>query len=128
PRWACPRCGAPHRCAHGVGGWRSGGHCRPRCPRVWPPPPAGSPISPSDTPPQERFVPLKNSPQRRRTTLNVEPLEDRSLPAVAAGLSGSALFVQGTPANDLIVVRQNGDQLSVDGTSIAVSTADVNTI
>jgi RTX calcium-binding nonapeptide repeat (4 copies) len=81
-------------------------------------------------------VSRKNLPQRRRATLNVEQLEDRSLPAVSASLSGGALFVQGTPGNDLIVVRQTGDQLSVDGASIAVggaaaasvATADVSTI
>jgi RTX calcium-binding nonapeptide repeat (4 copies) len=63
----------------------------------------------------------KNVPQRRRTALNVEQLEDRSLPAVSASLSGGALFIQGTVGNDAIVVRQIGDQLSVDGASIAVA-------
>jgi hypothetical protein len=79
---------------------------------------------------------LKNVLQRRRTTLNVEQLEERSLPAVSASLSGGALFIQGTVGNDAIVVRQVGDQLSVDGASIAVAggpaasvaTAGVSTI
>lgn len=53
----------------------------------------------------------------RRPVLAIEPLEGREVPT-AASLSGTTLIIDGTSADDSIVVRQANGKISVDGAPI----------
>ena len=58
-------------------------------------------------------------PSRLRRTLNIERLEDRTVPAGITGtLQNGVLTILGTPGDDTIVVRFANKTVSVDGTKI----------
>jgi hypothetical protein len=63
----------------------------------------------------------------RRTSLSLQALESREVPATAT-LSGSTLLVEGTSGSDYIVVRQSGSTISVDGTSIKSGSSYVSSL
>src|SRR5438105_3101878 len=70
-------------------------------------------------------------PFRPHRRLQVETLEDRSLPAtgVTASLSGGVLSVTGTDAADTIVVRQTAAHaVTVSANGVTKSYAGVNLI
>ena len=60
---------------------------------------------------------MSKAAKPRRPLLHVECLELRDVPATAT-LQGSLLTINGTTDSETIVVRQNGSQISVDGTSV----------
>src|SRR5262245_52887364 len=49
--------------------------------------------------------------ERGKGRLSLEPLEDRTMPAVSAVLAGGVLTVQGTPGNDQLVIRRQAGQI-----------------
>jgi Ca2+-binding RTX toxin-like protein len=58
-------------------------------------------------------------PSRLRRTLNIERLEDRTVPAGITGIvQNGVLYITGTPGDDTIVVRYANKTISVDGTKI----------
>ena len=72
-----------------------------------------------------------NCPIRRRTTVRVERLEDRSM--MAAGVTAAlnaygVLSIAGTTTNDTVAIHAKGTQLTVDGVSTAFNAAQVKSI
>jgi hypothetical protein len=58
-------------------------------------------------------------PFRLRRTLNIEWLEDRTVPAGTTGtVENGVLYITGTPGDDTIVVRYYDKTITVDGTDI----------
>ena len=58
----------------------------------------------------------------------VEQLETRAVPAVTLSLSAGVMTVNGTTANDSIVVRQLNGRVSVDGNSTSYAVTGVNSL
>lgn len=60
-------------------------------------------------------------PSRLRRTLNIERLEDRTVPAgITGSLQNGVLTILGTPGDDTIVLHYANKTISVDGTKIEV--------
>jgi hypothetical protein len=74
--------------------------------------------------PQSRR-PAAVRPARRKTTLAVEPLDQRVVPTVSPGLSGGVLSLTGTSANDNISVSTSQQLVSI-GLGGAVYKTNVN--
>jgi hypothetical protein len=70
------------------------------------------------------FFNRKNARKSRRpvntTVAMIEKFEDRTVMAanVFAAVNNGTLYIEGTPGDDTIIVRQNGNTVSVDGVQI----------
>lgn len=69
----------------------------------------------------------QQSRKRPHTQLFLEPLEDRCLPSIvtASLLDTGVLRITGTEKNDVILIRQNANQISIDDNTITVGAKKV---
>src|SRR3954454_3055559 len=73
---------------------------------------------------------LSRQDHKRSTsfTPGVERLESRDVPAVTLSLAAGVLTVNGSTANDSIVVRQLNGRVSVDGNATSYAATGVNSL
>jgi hypothetical protein len=75
-----------------------------------------------------RTARTRKSRGEARFTPSLEQLETRDVPAVTLSLAAGVLTVNGTTANDSIVMRQANGRVSVDGVTATYASTSVNSV
>ena len=79
----------------------------------------------------QRCPPIKTRQLRTQNTSfrpAIEQLETRDVPAVTVSLAAGVLTVNGTTANDSIVLHQSGGRVSIGGVANTWTSTSVNSV